>query len=137
MTIANTEKLTLEAAQKILRSFNCIKPHNTQEIPPHDVIRQALLLVAENSDYQILGICADNAEHGILALNSYATALGYEAPTPTAIPGIIYIKFNPKSNLCYMEDYFGEYRGVLVSCQSAYDYKINEMYGHLPLDLFT
>ncbi|NES92001.1 DUF1824 family protein, partial [Okeania sp. SIO2B9] len=37
----------------------------------------------------------------------------------------------------HLESYIGEYRGVLVSCQSAEDTGINGTYGHLPLDLFT
>ncbi|HEY9658957.1 MAG TPA: DUF1824 family protein [Allocoleopsis sp.] len=45
------------------------------------------------------------------------------------------MKFNPNASSCYADSYTGEHRGVLVSCQSADD-GINEMYGHLPLDLF-
>ncbi len=35
----------------------------------------------------------------------------------------------------YLDQYTGEYRGVLVSCQSEDDL-IAGTYGHFPLDLF-
>ncbi len=136
MSIQNPANLTVEEAHKILKTFDCVKS-STESAPPKDSIRQALLLVTELCDNQILGICADTAEQGILALKTYAAALGYEVPQLSAIDGSVYIKFNPKTGLCYLDSYTGEHRGVLISCQSAYDGGINEMYGHLPLDLFT
>jgi hypothetical protein len=39
--------------------------------------------------------------------------------------------------LCYLDSYAGHHRGVLVSCQSYQEGGVNEMYGHLPLDLFV
>ena len=102
------------------------------------LIRQALLLLTELSDYQILGICADTAAEGLTALKTYSEALGYQPTLDLAsIDGSVYIKFNPKTGLCYLDSYRGTHRGVLVSCQSAYEGGINEMYGHLPLDLFV
>ncbi len=135
MSIQNPTNLTVEEAHKILKAFDCV--NSSQSAPTKDSIRQALLLVTELCDNQILGICADTAEQGILALKTYAEALGYQAPQLSAIDGSVYIKFNPKTGLCYLDSYTGEHRGVLISCQSAYDGGINEMYGHLPLDLFT
>jgi Domain of unknown function (DUF1824) len=108
-------------------------------------IRQALLYVASLSDYQMLGVCADTLEQGIHALAGYAEALGYRpdlelgatlAVSAEQHEGSVYIKFNPNSAQCYASSYDGEHRGVLVSCQSAEETDINEMYGHLPLDLF-
>jgi Domain of unknown function (DUF1824) len=100
-------------------------------------IRQALLQVANESDYQMLGVCADTLEQGIRALADYGQALGY-SPNLSLEPveGAVYIKFNPNSAQCYASPYDGEYRGVLVSCQSAEETDVNEMYGHLPLNLF-
>jgi hypothetical protein len=101
-------------------------------------IRQALLQVASRSDYQMLGVCADTLDQGIRALSGYAEALGYRPDlTLEALEGAVYIKFNPNSAQCYATSYDGEHRGVLVSCQSAEETDINEMYGHLPLDLFA
>ncbi len=101
-------------------------------------LQQALLQVANHSDYQMLGICADSFAQGRQALETYAAALGYtQIPIPEPIDGPVYIKFNPRSGGCYVDSYVGSHRGVLVSCQSAEEPGINEMYGHLPLDLFS
>jgi hypothetical protein len=128
--------LDLATAQAILKQFDCDRPAPTLD---QTTVRSALACVAHHSDYQILGICADSLDQGIAALQAYATALGYAiAPDAlTPIDGSIYIKFNPKSGLLYANPYTGEYRGVLVSCQSSYDDGVNEMFGHLPLTLFN
>lgn len=135
MSLQNPANLTVEEAHKILKAFDCV--NSSESVPNKNSIRQALLLVTELCDNQILGICADTSEQGILALETYAEALGYEVPQLSAIDGSVYIKFNPKTGLSYLDSYTGEHRGVLISCQSAYDGGINEMYGHLPLNLFT
>lgn len=137
MSAQNLAPLTVQEAQQRLKPFNCIEGKSINSDTETALIRQALLLVAEHSDYQILGICADTAEQGLSALTSYAEALGYELDLDIEpIEGPVYIKFNPKSRLCYLDSYTGTHRGVLVSCQSAYEGGVNDMYGHLPLDLF-
>ncbi len=106
-------------------------------LPDNALVRQALRLVAEHSDYQIFGICADTGDQATVALKAYLTALGYTTmPTITAGHDPVYLKFNPKTDRCHVAPYTGTHRGVLVSCQSAYDQGINETFGHLPLDLF-
>ncbi|MBO3458360.1 DUF1824 family protein [Aetokthonos hydrillicola Thurmond2011] len=131
-------RLTVQEAKKILNKFNCI------DIPPFikpsekPIIGDALLLLASLSDYQILGICADTAEEGMLAMKTYSLALGYEPPSNLPIiEGPVYIKLNGKNGLCYLDSYSGHHRGVLVSCQSYSQGGVNELYGHLPLDLFA
>lgn len=137
MPTQNSTPLTLQEAQALLKPFNCIANKSITSESEKALIRQALLLLTEHSDYQILGICADTAAQGLSALKSYADALGYQSFFDLQpIEGSVYIKFNPKSGLCYLDSYTGIHRGVLVSCQSAYEDGINEMYGHLPLDLF-
>jgi hypothetical protein len=132
-----SSSLTLQQAQARLEPFNCIEGKTVTSESEKAQIREALLLLTEHSDYQILGICADTTEQGISALKTYSNALGYEPNLDlTPVEGAVYLKFNPKSGLCYLDSYTGEHRGVLVSCQSAYEDGINEMYGHLPLDLF-
>lgn len=129
--------LTLERAQTVLRTFTCIEPVPLEFIPDYALIRQALHRVCDQSDYQILGICADTAGQAIAVLHQYLDALGRpERPQPERIPAVVYLKFNPKTGLCYLQPYTGAHRGVLVSCQSAYDGDVNETFGHLPLDLF-
>ena len=135
MSAQNSTHLTLENAQNILKDFNCIET-KTVTAAEKAFIREALLLITSFSDYQILGICADTTEQGILALKTYSAALGYEAIDLTPVEGAVYIKFNSQTRLCYLDSYSGNYRGVLVSCQSPQYGSINEMYGHLPLDLF-
>lgn len=123
-------------AEQVLQQFICVDSASPQPFD-YALIREALLLVASLSDYQILGICADNAEQGLRSLSSYSTALGYETlPEIRAISGAVYIKYNPMRERAYMEPYTGVHRGVLVSCQSDYSDGVNDTFGHLPLDLF-
>ncbi len=130
--------LSLAEAIALLRTFNCTAGKVLTSPTEKAQVRQALLQVGQHSDYQILGICAETEAEGHQALYSYAQALGYAAPTPTGGPAApLYLKFNPKTSLCYQEGYSGHHRGVLVSCQSAEETDVNEMFGHLPLDLFA
>jgi hypothetical protein len=128
--------MNLQEAHTLLKKFDCLMGA-PEASPEWAQLQQALLQVASQSDYQMLGICADTIGQGQRALETYAAALGYHPdPSFEAIQGAVYIKFNPKSGLCYADTYLGAHRGVLVSCQSAYESGLNEMYGHLPLDLF-
>ncbi|HEY9884783.1 MAG TPA: DUF1824 family protein [Thermosynechococcaceae cyanobacterium] len=136
MPALDSENLTLDAAQDILKQFVC-SDRSPAVMPQAPLVRQALLLVAAHSDYQILGICADTIAQATIALKRYLTALGYEVmPEVPSLDGAVYVKFNPNRNGCHVAPYNGTYRGVLVSCQSAYDGDVNETFGHLPLDLF-
>ena len=137
MSTPNPQNLTGEEAKKLLNKFNCLDIAPVLKPSEKSVIRSALILIAKLADYQILGICADTAEEGILAMKTYSLALGYEPPDNLLTPvGPVYIKLNGKNGLCYLDSYAGHHRGVLVSCQSYDEDGINEMYGHLPLDLF-
>lgn len=131
-----SKPLDLATARTILKQFDTLKLGSKEPLD-RGHIQQALLLAASQSDYQMLGVCADTLEQGIRALEDYAKALSYR-PNLNLEPveGSVYIKFNPNSDKCYASPYDGEHRGVLVSCQSADDTDLNEMYGHLPLDLF-
>ncbi len=130
--------LTLESALALLRQFTCLDLLSQTPRPEAASVQEALLLVREHSDYQNFGISAETATAAIAALHTYLQALDYaERPTPTeSVAGPVYLKFNPKTQLCYLNPYTGNHRGVLVSCQSAYDGNVNEMFGHLPLDLW-
>jgi hypothetical protein len=138
MSSKHQNHLTVQEAKKILNKFNCIDIAPTIKPSEKSTIREALLLLANLSDYQILGICADTAKEGMLAMKTYSLALGYEPPSNLpVIEGPVYIKLNGKNGLCYLDSYAGHHRGVLVSCQSYSEEGINELYGHLPLDLFA
>lgn len=139
MNTQNPTNLTVEEAQKILEAFSCVDKAADLELDKA-LVRQALLLLASKSDYQNLGVCADSAAQGLLALETYLQALGYEVALNGAgnnsFVGSVYIKFNTQRKSYYLDSYTGKYRGVLVSCQSLEDEAINGTYGHLPLDLF-
>ncbi|WGV26455.1 DUF1824 family protein [Halotia branconii] len=138
MSTPNHQNLTTAEAKKILNKFNCLDIAPILKPSEKVLTRKALVLITNLSDYQILGICADTAEEGILAMRTYSHAFGYEVPSDLATPeGPVYIKLNGKNGLCYLDSYAGHHRGVLVSCQSYDEGGINEMYGHLPLDLFV
>ncbi|WP_448561832.1 DUF1824 family protein [Trichothermofontia sp.] len=131
--------LSLAQAHTLLKQYDCATPASVSL--DRSQVRAALLQLVAASDQQILGICADSVEQGMAALRAYAQALGYtRIPTPSvqeqAIAGPVYIKFNPNADVFYITPYPNDYRGVLVSCQSADVNEINDLYGHLPLDLF-
>ncbi len=138
MSTPNHHNFTAEEARKILNKFNCLDIAPILKSSEKVSISRALILLTRLSDYQILGICADTAEEGLQAMKTYCQALGYEAPQNLPIiEGPVYIKLNGKNGLCYIDSYLGHHRGVLVSCQSYNPEGLNEMYGHLPLDLFV
>ncbi|MBW4650152.1 MAG: DUF1824 family protein [Kastovskya adunca ATA6-11-RM4] len=140
MSTEHSSTLTLESAHKILTAFSCIDNKTIASESEKAQLRQALLLFTDLSDAQNFGICADNAAEGLSALKSYLNALGYKADLDQAdIPAEaepMYIKFNTQRMSHYLSPYPGEYRGVLVSCQSSEEDAVNGTYGHFPLDLF-
>jgi hypothetical protein len=145
--MSSSAALTLDEAHQLLKQFSCLQSPSLQPPDrqadearlgdrPH--LKQALMLLTAESDYQMLGICADSIEAGRTALAAYTKALGYQPSLELQpIEGPVYIKFNSRTMSCYASPYEGEHRGVLVSCQSADEDGINEMYGHLPIDLFV
>ena len=138
MSTPNHQHLTVSEAKNILIMFNCLDIATILKPSEKALVRRALIFVASISDYQILGICADNAEEALMAMRTYSHAFGHEVPANLATPdGPVYIKLNGKNGLCYVDSYAGHHRGVLISCQSYNEGGINEMYGHLPLDLFV
>jgi len=129
--------LTRETAEALLSRFTCLDRDPDAAVPDPQMVRQALLWVAQHSDYQIFGICADTIVQAEAALVNYLVALGYaDKPAISPLNGAVYVKFNPKNGRCHVDTYTGEHRGVLVSCQSVYEDGVNETFGHLPLDLF-
>ncbi|MBE9049856.1 DUF1824 family protein [Nostocales cyanobacterium LEGE 11386] len=138
MSTPNHQNLTISEAKKILNKFNCLDIAPILKPSEKALVCRALILVTSISDYQILGICADTAEEALLAMRTYSHAFGHEVPSNLAAPeGPVYIKLNGKNGMCYLDSYAGHHRGVLISCQSYNEGGINEMYGHLPLDLFV
>ncbi|MGB8688098.1 MAG: DUF1824 family protein [Microcoleus sp.] len=141
MFTQNLTNLTVEKAQQILKDFTCLDMQSVASPLDKQALREAILLVASLSDYQMLGVCASSTNEGFLALETYLKALGYqpvfEPNTVSSLAGSVYIKFNTLKGSYYVEGYPGTYRGVLVSCQSAEEEGVTGTYGHLPLDLFV
>ncbi|AKG20283.1 DUF1824 family protein [Calothrix sp. 336/3] len=138
MSSPNQTDINLQEAKKILNKFNCVDVAPPVKPSEKVLIRKAILFVTKLADYQILGICAETAAEGIQAMKTYSHALGYEPPSNLpAIDGPVYIKLNGKNGVCTIDYYMGHHRGVLISCQSYGQGGFNELYGHLPLDLFV
>jgi hypothetical protein len=128
---------TLESALALLKQFDCLDRRST---PDPAEVRAALRQVLQHCDYLIFGICADTLAAAIAALSAYVGALGYDSVVPEdrTSPGTaVYLKYNPRNGLCYASSYPGDHRGVLISCQAAYEGDVNEIFGQMPLDLFN
>lgn len=141
MFAENKTNLTVEKAREILKDFTCMDMQSVASPLEKQALREAILLVASLSDYQMLGVCAASTNEGFLALENYLKALGYkpvfEANAGASFAGAVYIKFNTLKGSYYVDGYPGTYRGVLVSCQCVEESGISGTYGHLPLDLFV
>lgn len=132
--------LTIEEAVKFLRRYGCDPNSQDNSSQDYPLLRQALLLVIKESEWENLGVCADNPEQGLAAIESYLAAFGYKENVPRTIPEdlvkeSIYIKFNTKKMSYYIDSYSGDCRGVLVAIQGE-DERVIGTYGYFPLDLF-
>ncbi|MGA9377582.1 MAG: DUF1824 family protein [Phormidium sp.] len=140
MNEQNPANLTVEESQKILKEYSCIDIKLVESEAEKALLRQALKLIVDLADYVNLGICAETTEQGFQALQKYLKGLGYivslDTQKTTEISDSVYIKFNTNKQTYYLDSYTGNYRGVLVSCQSSAREDISGIYGHLPLDLF-
>lgn len=139
--MSNQEKtnLTIEEALKILREYSCIQVKTVDVVVKKEQLREALLLITNVTEYENIGVCADNVQEGWAALSSYLKALGYKTDVEET-PYFeeqqpVYIKYNTQRQAYYLDFYTGSYRGVLISCQAEDDALVGT-YGHFPLDLF-
>lgn len=139
MSFSSPPSLSLSDARKILTEYSCTQTKTVETEAEKQRLRQALLTVTHLSDWENIGVCADNATQGMTALISYLTALGYSVKIePTANVSeheSVYLKYNTQRMSYLIDTYTGDYRGVLVACQSEDD-AIAGTYGHFPLDLF-
>jgi len=139
MSASRSPDLTIDKALKIVKSYDGAQLTNTEVLIEPEQLRNSLLLVTSLSQSQNLGICADNFQQGFAALVSYLEAFGYqinlEQENVSQSFEPVYLKFSTQKMSYYSKEYTGEYRGVLVSCQSEDDL-IAGTYGHFPLDLF-
>ncbi|MEA5470969.1 DUF1824 family protein [Spirulina sp. 06S082] len=129
----------LTHARKILDSFSGVTPKVPASETEAEELRQAIRLMTTRSESENLGVCADNSSQGYRVLAHYLEALGYAVPFAIAeiesVDTPVYIKFNTAKMSHYLDAYEGNYRGVLIACQSEEE-EINGTYGHFPLNLF-
>ncbi len=133
--------MELTEARKILDQYSCTEQKSVNSQQEKEQLQTAIQQITKESEWENLGICANNTQEAIKALKDYLTALGYETngvnlENISEVKAPVYIKFSTKQMALYQDTYTGEYRGVLVSCQ-AEDDLIAGVYGHLPLDLFS
>jgi len=131
--------LTVEESLTILKSYSCLEVKLVQSEADKQELQAAIKQIVGLSEYENLGICADSLELAIQALSHYLRALGYDLNLEIdSLPPqgkSVYLKFNTQKNSHYLDSYEGDYRGVLIACQSEDD-KIAGTYGYFPLDLF-
>lgn len=131
--------MDLPTARQILKEYSCLQPKIPETAAEQERLRQALLFVTQRSDWENFGICASTSAEAIAALKSYLPALGHSLSADlSAFPTSdrpVYLKYNTQRASAFLDDYTGDYRGVLVACQ-AEDETIAGTYGYFPLDLF-
>jgi hypothetical protein len=130
--------LDLKTALSILKEYSCLQIKPVTSEAEKVQLTEALLLVIGESDSENIGICAENSQQGFQVLSSYLKHLGYDSNFQFNDPNLnrpIYLKFNSQRMSTFMDNYDGEYRGVLISCQSENDH-VSGTYGYFPLDLF-
>jgi hypothetical protein len=127
--------------RQALNRFSCLRVAPALSTAEQAEIRDTLLLFNELSEYQTLGICADDLATAKTALETYAAALGCP-PIKLDLgerSGAVYLKFNTLKGAWYLDDYSEVSRGVLVSYHGA-DPEVEELngtYGPFPFDLFA
>ncbi len=77
MSIENNHNLTVVEAEKILHQCTCQNIKILESPAEKDRVNEAILLLANLSDDQMLGICAGSATEALSVLESYLVALGY------------------------------------------------------------
>ncbi|MBU6229766.1 MAG: DUF1824 family protein [Cyanobacteria bacterium REEB459] len=79
-------------------------------------LRADLGLLNRLSDYQTLGICADDLEQARRAIAQYLGLLGVNATlTLPEQAGAVYLKFNTLKGTWYLDGYSGQSRGVIIT----------------------
>lgn len=139
MTLIDPSTPDLQAIRKQLARFSCLDVSPNLSEAEASAVRDALLLFNELSDYQTLGVCADDLPTAKAAVESYVAALS--RPIQLKLDpkdGPVYIKFNTLKGNWYLDDYSGPSRGTLISFHASEPEvdAVNGTYGPFPLDLF-
>ncbi|MGB2925146.1 MAG: DUF1824 family protein [Limnothrix sp.] len=130
----------LAAAIAVLKAKSCIETPTVTSEAERESIRQNLLFVCQETEWENIGVCAENVTVAIASVREYLQAMGYkndfEIDVSEWVDKPIYLKFNTQKMSHYLSDYEGTYRGVLVALQSENE-ELTGTYGHYPLDLFA
>ncbi len=129
----------LKAIRKYLIEISLVHTPAALSNKQKQTVREHLLWLNEQSEYQTLGICASTLAEAEVALKSYIQALSQ--PIQINIPprdGAVFLKFNTLKNAWYLDGYSGDARGVLVTYHTSEPEldEVNGTYGPFPFDLF-
>ncbi|ACA99532.1 MULTISPECIES: DUF1824 family protein [Cyanophyceae] len=130
----------LAAAIAFLQQKSCVTTPVQESEAERETLRQKLRLACQAANWENIGICADNVAVATATVQQYLRGLGYDSAIAID-PGEwgdrpVYLKFNTQKMSHYLDDYVGQYRGVLVALQSP-EPELAGTYGHFPLDLFA
>jgi len=130
-----------QQALTILKQYSGIKIKNINSDQEKQELITALLSIVNLSDDQNLGICANNEQETLNTLTNYLTALNCQF-TIQKSSNInenepIYLKFSTERKSYTIENYTGEYRGVLITIFADQNQNIEGTYGYFPLNLFN
>jgi len=132
-----SNNLTVVDAERILWELSDLdqKSATTER---RSQVCEALDYLTKQADYHIFGICADTTAEALQALQNYAAHFHYDLPEADlpAIADGVYLKYNPRSRRYHVDNYKGEYRGVLISLHTDFTDGYSGTHGHFPLDLF-
>ncbi|MEO1095954.1 MAG: DUF1824 family protein [Cyanobacteria bacterium J06638_28] len=139
MTSSDLSSADIPTVRKQLTRFSCLEVAPTLADAETQAVREALLLFNELSEYQTLGICADDLATAKAATEAYVAVLS--RPIQLDLEprnGPVFLKFNTLKGAWYLDDYPGPSRGVLVSFHTTEPEMdaVNGTYGPFPLDLF-
>lgn len=139
MPSSDLSSADISTVRKQLARFSCLEVAPTLTDEETQAVREALLLFNELSEYQTLGICADDLATVKAATEAYVAVLS--RPIQLELEprkGPVFLKFNTLKGAWYLDDYPGASRGVLVSFHTTEPEMdaVNGTYGPFPLDLF-
>ena len=106
----------LMALRQRLNQFSALITPPALSSAAAEQLRADLNLLNHLSDYQTLGICADDLEQAHSAMAQYLALLGVNAKL--ALPdqaGAVYLKFNTLKGTWYLDGYNGQSRGVIIT----------------------
>ena len=137
--MAESNSPTIAEAVKLLKVYSYSTDNKNNSPQTLEKLRKNLVLVARESEWENIGICADNLTQGLNALVNYLKALGYSynlTQQPSELTEPVYIKFNTRKMDYYVNSYTGNARGVLVAMQGNEEAVLGT-YGYFPLNLFA